>query len=615
MNMTYGVNHSQQKHFKSHKQAHKSSMKALRIGFLLQNDHCPQWQYDILQRIEKDQNLSIQMIAFNGESQLKGAHLKGASSQKNATLCQNNNKQSNKQSNSKQANFIIGSIFSRIERLVRIGFSILNPFAYGLANIYHRIDEKYNRQAQDLWSEMPINSLGSFNDATIITINPIRKKFSHYFRDDDLATINNLKLDVIIRFGFSIVRGDIHSVAQHGIWSFHHGDNRLYRGGPPGIWELVKGEKSISVTLQLLSDVLDCGNTIARSTHRCCAYSAYNNKKIIYAACGDLLLQKLRQTQSMGFEVIQKNALFNEEIPKTTILKSPRNFEFFPLFFQLAKTFINFRWPRNKKIQWYLATKKQDNDLTSFNNSHIILPPLDRFYADPFLATHNEKHYVFFEELIYKNVNAHISVGELVNGELLNIKPIIEETFHLSYPFIFKDNETWFLIPEGRQDKSVRLYECTDFPYQWKLKKKILNNVELLDPTIHKKDDTYFLFANQYDPKRNTSNELLVVYFSKSLEGDWQAHPLNPLVINICNSRPAGKFFTQGKKLIMPTQNCALRYGSSTNFNEIDITESHFSMKKIATLSPSWKQQNLGSHTWNEDSGTVITDGHHYIDR
>ena len=126
------------------------------------------------------------------------------------------------------------------------------------------------------------------------------------------------------------------------------------------------------------------------------------------------------------------------------------------------------------------------------------------------------------------------------------------------------------------------------------------------------------MFANQYDPKRNTSNESLVVYFSKSLEGDWQAHPLNPLVVNICNSRPAGKIFTQGEKLIMPTQNCALRYGHSTNFNEIEITETHFSMKKIATFSPNypnWKQQNLGSHTRNEDSGTVITDGHHYIDK
>ncbi len=73
----------------------------------------------------------------------------------------------------------------------------------------------------------------------------------------------------------------------------------------------------------------------------------------------------------------------------------------------------------------------------------------------------------------------------------------------MSYPFIFKENEQWFMIPETRQDSSVRLYESTDFPNKWQLKKKLLENVELLDTTIHKQEGTYYLVVPE-EPEKAT---------------------------------------------------------------------------------------------------------------
>ena len=53
----------------------------------------------------------------------------------------------------------------------------------------------------------------------------IRKsKFSQYFNKKDIENINQYKLDIIMRFGFGIIRGDIINVPQFGIWSFHHDD-------------------------------------------------------------------------------------------------------------------------------------------------------------------------------------------------------------------------------------------------------------------------------------------------------------------------------------------------------------------------------------------------------
>lgn len=558
-------------------------MKNLRIGFLLEDHDCPQWQLDIIDRIEKDSKLDICFVGFNGEQKVTNT----------------------------ETTHQPQSLLQKCLKPFRQAFSLLKPHGYGAVSLYHRLDAKRNAELLTLWHKSPVKHFPTARTATLI---PNRKGFTHRFSQTDIKTITDCNLDVLIRFGFSIIRGEIHHSATYGVWSFHHGDNRFYRGGPPGIWELIKGQRQIAVTLQQLNDTLDCGKTIGRYIHRGDLFSALKNKQLIYSSCGDLLLNKLQQTQKFSFKSIQESFIYRETIRQTPILKSPKNIDCFALIKNLLQHYIELRWPRNKKVQWYLAVKPNDKAFNSFNSADLIIPPLDRFYADPFLFEFNNKTYVFFEECFYKNIKAHISVGELKNNQLINIQPIIEEDFHLSYPCIFTDDNEIFLIPESRKNKSLRLYRCTDFPYKWHLDSILMQDVELLDATIHKQDDTYFLFCNQYQKKRNTSNEQLVVYFSDNIRGPWQSHPLNPLAMNITNSRPAGKIFEHENKLILPTQNCARRYGHIINFNIIIISKTQFSMEKISSLSPKWQKGNLGSHTWNSNKNIVITDAHRYID-
>lgn len=86
-----------------------------------------------------------------------------------------------------------------------------------------------------------------------------RGKFSEYFTEADISVIRGYHLDVIVRFSFNIIRGDILSVPRYGVWSFHHGDIEKYRGGPPCFWEIYFGEASTGVTLQRLNERLDGG--------------------------------------------------------------------------------------------------------------------------------------------------------------------------------------------------------------------------------------------------------------------------------------------------------------------------------------------------------------------
>ena len=82
------------------------------------------------------------------------------------------------------------------------------------------------------------------------------------YNSEEIKKIKNLNLDVIIRGGSGILKGDILNVCKIGIFSFHHGDNDFYRGGPPGFWEVYNQEPSTGFIIQRINEVLDNGDVI-----------------------------------------------------------------------------------------------------------------------------------------------------------------------------------------------------------------------------------------------------------------------------------------------------------------------------------------------------------------
>ena len=101
--------------------------------------------------------------------------------------------------------------------------------------------------------------------ARAIDIVPMREGFVHRFNAADIAAVNRDGLDVIVRFGFNILLGDILSAATYGVWSYHHGDNNEYRGGPAGFWEMYERNQLTGTILQILTEELDGGQVIYRT--------------------------------------------------------------------------------------------------------------------------------------------------------------------------------------------------------------------------------------------------------------------------------------------------------------------------------------------------------------
>ncbi|ADB59609.1 Methionyl-tRNA formyltransferase-like protein [Haloterrigena turkmenica DSM 5511] len=70
------------------------------------------------------------------------------------------------------------------------------------------------------------------------------------------------RCDVVVRFGFGLLRGDVLTAPEHGVVSFHPANIRRYRGmGPPAIFH--DGRDRAGTTLQRLNESIDGGELVA----------------------------------------------------------------------------------------------------------------------------------------------------------------------------------------------------------------------------------------------------------------------------------------------------------------------------------------------------------------
>jgi methionyl-tRNA formyltransferase len=83
------------------------------------------------------------------------------------------------------------------------------------------------------------------------------------YAPESIELMRGVSPDLIFRSGFGIIREPVLSLAPGGVLSYHHGNIRRYRGQPVAFWELYRGEREMTVTLQILAEQLDAGQVVA----------------------------------------------------------------------------------------------------------------------------------------------------------------------------------------------------------------------------------------------------------------------------------------------------------------------------------------------------------------
>jgi hypothetical protein len=241
---------------------------------------------------------------------------------------------------------------------------------------------------------------------------------------------------------------------------------------------------------------------------------------------------------------------------------------------------------------------------------HVVPDPKVAFYADPFPVRWDGRTFVFVEELDHRVGKGFISALEFdERGPKGLARPVLEENWHLSYPFLIEHDGSLWMIPESMGNRDVAIYRCVAFPDRWERFATLVSNVELSDATIVQHNGMYYLFGVQWDGAGGYS-DLLAIYCADDLFGPWRPHAGNPVLVDRSTARPAGNFVQRNGRLWRPVQDCATGYGSALALAEIsELTPTSFSQVVHKVLKPGefWPGRKL--HTLNRSGRLEVIDG------
>jgi hypothetical protein len=234
--------------------------------------------------------------------------------------------------------------------------------------------------------------------------------------------------------------------------------------------------------------------------------------------------------------------------------------------------------------------------------------------ADPFGVRLDGRWHVFFEV-----VNAKTAKGEIALATSTDLRSwtyegvVLVEPFHLSYPFVFEQDDTLYMVPESWEAGSVRLYRASDSPTRWDFVRDLLRGPVFLDSTLLRLGGHWWMFTETNPQHRY---DTLRLFGATKLTGPWSEHPQSPLVHGDSRiARPAGRVIAPDR-VIRFTQDCHGSYGQRVRAFEItDLTTERYAEMPIELQVDlgAWgvtAMHHVDPHRTDEGIWSAFVDGH-----
>ena len=541
--------------------------KRLRVGIILDKYEIPAWSFKMLSEIINGKSSKIVLIVKN--------------------------------SSSNENNYgFFNKVYQNKKQLVYY--------------LFRKLDKKFFKTVPDAFESKNIKSLLNIDSISVNLANNNNNTIS----GDDVNTIKKHEIDIFINLGLDILPNETLELTKYGVWSYYHSNLKTAQRSLFGFWEVIDRWDETGVTLQVLSPNGGENMILSKSTSLTDNLSVERNRNNYYWGALSILPRKIDELYRLG-----ESEFFNRvnKLNKHPSFYSDQLYTV-PNNRTMLLKWIKFNVHRASNIfnswfyfdQWILLFKIENQTKISklFFQFTKLLPPKDRFWADPHIIRKNNKYYIFIEELIYSEGKGFISVIEMdENGRYNKPVKILEEDYHLSYPFIIEDKGEIYMIPESKENNNIQMYKCISFPNEWAFETILIDNIKAVDTTIIFQNGRYWLFTNIVENQGASANDQLFLYSSNNLVTDnWISHPMNPIVSDVKNARPAGKLFNYKGNLYRPSQNCSKRYGYGMRINEIlAMDDDTFKEVTVDSIYPNWDKKIKSTHSLsNVDNLTVI---------
>jgi hypothetical protein len=416
------------------------------------------------------------------------------------------------------------------------------------------------------------------------------------------ARVADLRLDVCFVLG-SLEDSGLEGLARHGVWRYCFGD--ALRPDLAAMREVIDEVPVVATGIRVMQGGAE--RYACRTWSRTIPFSLARSRERLFGRATDGLERTLRRLHKHGDDWL---AAEGELAPPRGAERAPNVAESVAGITRLGARIARRGLETCFTVgQWSLAYRFIDEEPWDgkLDGFHRLVPPPDRFWADPFPITVGGRHYIFFEELPFATGKGHISVVEVDReGRASEPVRVLERDYHLSYPFLLEHEGALFMIPESAYGQSIQLLRCEEFPARWRLEKVLVDGVFAADATLHRQGDRWWMFANLGTEASGTDDELHL-FSADDLFGEWTPHRRNPVKSDVRSSRPAGRLFERDGALYRPGQICAPIYGSGIALHRVtrldDEAYTEVEERRITGTAPI-----LGLHTLNRAGDLSVTD-------
>jgi hypothetical protein len=242
-----------------------------------------------------------------------------------------------------------------------------------------------------------------------------------------------------------------------------------------------------------------------------------------------------------------------------------------------------------------IISESDDFSFEDIQENHVVLkleidsmlkPKPLLTQADPFLFVRNGILYVFYES----DRSGEKGIIRMTMTKNLKdwSKPItvLDEPFHLSFPFIFEKNNDVYMIPESQISNAIRLYKGNDDLTAFSFVKTLMDNQRVddikfnyCDSHLLNKDNTYYLFTSI---SYKWTYHLELYYTDDPIHHKFIKHPQSPIYVGNDFGRSGGSIICHKNEYYRISQNCSQHYGGNLSVHQITkIDKEHYSEKLL----------------------------------
>lgn len=270
---------------------------------------------------------------------------------------------------------------------------------------------------------------------------------------------------------------------------------------------------------------------------------------------------------------------------------------------------------QQQRYRWEIAITTHDYLSADLSQGHRVQNEPFCFLADPFCVTEQGRTVIFAEEFDYRTKRGQIACYEVLSdtsGKIWTTRLgiALAEPFHLSFPFVFRDQGKLWMVPESSANRDIRIYECLEFPLHWQLHHIAMRDVSAVDSLIFEKDEKWWLLTNlDSSVTGDHASELHAFSADSPMTDHWTPHPTNPVCHDARKARNGGLIQLPGLLLRVSQMGGFFRYGVGTQVHQIEqITANTYNETQLKTQWPDYFEHLEGHHHLSGNSSWTVYD-------